>query len=74
MCTNANTNLINFFPPESKKNGCCKNDKRSWETSGVIKLNNGMGEKRGTGLGVEGKDHRKDVSDTAVTLSCDEVL
>lgn len=52
MCTNANIDLIFFFL-KSKKNGCCKNDKHSGETSGVIKLKSGMKEKKRTGSNME---------------------
>lgn len=44
-----------FFFTKSKKNGCYKNDKHSWETSGVIKLNNGVREKGRIGLDAEGQ-------------------
>lgn len=45
-----------FFFPESKKNGCYKNDRYSWETSGVIELDSGVSGK--DWLGCRQKDAR----------------
>lgn len=73
MCTHANTDLIYIFFSGSKKNGCCKNDKHSWETSGVIKLNSGVREKEGW-LDCRQKDVSKNFPGSAVTSSYYEGL